>query len=227
MDYITGYARTLSFNVRSTIFIITVAIVVGGLSGIAHSEGAGFYTGVKLGMSRPTTTKNSLDTTVKANKGIRISGVLGYGNGESLRGEAELFRSKASIYTLSHPDVSGGSPQDASGNVSAVGLMANGYYDFKTDMPIVPYVGAGVGAVNVSVNDVTASGFLKGNDSDRVLAWQLKAGISYPVSDKTSLTFGYRFFDTKDLSLVTSAGTPYTADGARSHSLETGLRYVF
>jgi len=212
---------------RQTMVLGGLFLMTWGVVGSAQAKDKHPYVAFSLGVNDLSTVKTSLGATLEANKGLRISAAAGYAIGEHVRAEVELFREKNTADTLAISDVSGGLPQTASGNITTTGLMANGYYDFKTKMAVVPYIGIGLGFAKVTAKNVTAAGFVGTNDSDRVLAWQLKAGVSYAVTDATDLTFGYRFFDTQDLSLVTTAGTPYTSDGARSHSLEIGIRYGF
>ena len=214
-------------SVKRTIALIGIVAASYGWAGLAQAEEGKPYVALELGLSNPSTSKDSLNDTSEFNNGASISAALGYGIWKNLRAEAEVFYGRNTADTIAYPSVNGGNPQDASGNVTSLGFMANGYYDFKTDMAIVPYIGAGIGFDKVSVNNVTAPGLSGVNDSDLVLAWQFKAGLSYAVLDNTYLTFGYQFFDTRDLSLVTKGGTSYTSDGARTHSIKIGLRYGF
>ncbi len=212
---------------RRTVALIGIAAASYGFTGSAQAKGTAFYTTLNLGLTHAPDVKDSLNVTTKLNNGMGVSAALGYRYGENMRAEAEVLYGKNSVDTLTDTAVNGGNSENAGGRVSTLALMANGYYDFKTNTAIVPYVGAGIGVAKISVNDVSAPGFTVTNDSDNVLAWQFKAGVSYPVSKRTDVTFGYRFFDTRRLSLVSDDGTRFTSDGARIHSLEIGLRYGF
>ncbi|HEC90121.1 MAG TPA: porin family protein, partial [Alphaproteobacteria bacterium] len=179
-------------SVKRTIALIGIVAASYGWAGLAQAEEGKPYVALELGLSNPSTSKDSLNGTTEANNGVSISADLGYGIGKNLRAEAEVFYGRNALDTIANPAANGGNPQSAGGNKSVLGLMANGYYDFKTDMAIVPYIGAGIGVVKVSVNDASAPGISGTNDSDTVMAWQLRAGVSYAILDNTYLTFGYQ-----------------------------------
>jgi opacity protein-like surface antigen len=103
---------------------------------------------------------------------------------------------------------------------SVLSFMGNAYFDIPTKSALTPYLGAGLG-FGIARGDVS-----NGTDTDLVGAIQLMAGISYDISPKAALTFGYRYFTTSDpgfaLPLVGSFETEYT-----SHDFLFGARFRF
>ena len=120
------------------------------------------------------------------------------------------------------------------GDVSALGLMANGWYDIDTGTQWVPYFGGGLGAARVetglgatgTITDLDDSEVTRHDGSittskDWVFAYQIGAGVGYWVSDAAVVQLGYRF-------LGTSEGD-FRGTKARFqiHRISVGVRYRF
>lgn len=101
-------------------------------------------------------------------------------------------------------------------DLSILSFMANGYIDFG--MPgsfIDPYVMAGAGIANVSVDNAF-------EDDDTVFAYQLGAGINVDALPNVMLDFGYRYFATADVTFEDiEPGVDYSV---ASHNLMAGVR---
>ena len=112
------------------------------------------------------------------------------------------------------------------GDTSSLGFMANGWYDFDTGTPWVPFVGAGVGVAKINIDIESVAGITTIYDeSDTVLAFQVGAGVGYNVTPKTTVSLSYRFFGTAD---------PEFDDGVDkidaeyfSHNVMVGLLFRF
>lgn len=96
-------------------------------------------------------------------------------------------------------------------------FMANGLYQFDIDcFPIDIFFGGGVGWVNTqhhhhnSSDDSSSSNHNKNNG----FAWQLIAGIAYPICENVDLNLEYRFFDESKSKFNNS-------------SVDLGLKYYF
>ena len=64
------------------------------------------------------------------------------------------------------------------------------------------------------------------------MAWQLMAGLSYPLGDRTEAFAGYRYFrgDTLTFSSIPFTGPAapfFQPNGATIHNVEFGLRIKF
>lgn len=110
------------------------------------------------------------------------------------------------------------------GSMSALSLMGNGKLEFGSKKRLSPYVMGGVGFSRIAINDVTVSGGTGSlEDEDFVFAYQVGAGIMIPLSERTSVDLGYRYFGTSEADM--SDGTDdFTADFS-SHSILVGLKY--
>lgn len=86
------------------------------------------------------------------------------------------------------------------GDISNYAVMVNGYYDMRNYSPISLFVGGGIGAAYIEVNDfnIKGSGVDDENDDDIVFAYQFIAGLGYEVSDNVTVDLTYRYFSTSD-----------------------------
>jgi len=112
-----------------------------------------------------------------------------------------------------------GSESDSSyvngGNVTTLSFLYNVYYDFLKGSAVRPYITAGAGVARVNVE-------IEGDDdTDSVLASQVGVGLSYNMSENSTLDFGYRYFATSDIDAF---GLELSNS---SHSLLLGVRYNF
>ena len=190
--------------------------------------GAGVYVSVGVGIATLNDANNTrlaidgyppLDVEASSDNGFALSGAVGYDFGNNWRLEGELaYRDN----DLDQTDVISpgafidllpeGAPQslllgkaDADGDVSAITLMCNLYYDFDLGAGWTPYVGAGLGVAFISAESrPPAFGRQVVNDDDTVFAYQLGAGIAYEVSPDLTVSLDYRYLATEDPSLESS-----------------------
>lgn len=110
------------------------------------------------------------------------------------------------------------------GRIRTVFVMANAYWDVPVNLPVRPYIGAGVGAGFVDVNFKPSNvAVIDGNSVE--FAWQLMGGAAYAVADRAEVFAGYRFRKTTDAG-VKGALFDSTFDVEnRAHILEVGLRW--
>lgn len=98
--------------------------------------------------------------------GFRVSGTLGYEFGTGFRVDGEVFFARAAIGALTYKgrtttvpglgtiDISGDHSIDVSGSANQLGGMVNVWYDFNTGSRWRPYIGGGLGLVQVDWGDV-------------------------------------------------------------------------
>jgi opacity protein-like surface antigen len=138
----------------------------------------------------------------------------------------------------------------ASGSVSALSLMANGYIDLGTYVGLTPYVGAGAGISRVKwggftentycVDDTTTCGAAllgttrHSGKTDYRFTYALMAGLAYDISTNLKLDIGYKsthvaggdMFNWDSASAAAGAtGTQGRDDGFSSQEVRIGLRY--
>ncbi|MEE8533057.1 MAG: outer membrane beta-barrel protein [Alphaproteobacteria bacterium] len=144
---------------------------------------------------------------------------VGYDFGNNLRVEGELgFRRNGAdeVAVL-------GSRLAADGSTETVNLMANLSYDFASDGPLKPYVGAGVGLAFISLDEARN---LSGAPIDEaVVAYQVGAGIGFAFSSTVAVSLDYRFFTINDPKF-SAAGAPFEVEDV-SHSLGVHMKFRF
>ncbi len=112
---------------------------------------------------------------------------------------------------------------DVDGDITAVSLMGNAYYDFKNESRITPFIGGGFGFSNVEVDvdeisDIDDTDF---KDDDDVMAYQIMLGIGFAATEQLSIDLQYRYFATADPE-IDNEDYEY-----QTHNVMLGLRYSF
>lgn len=121
-------------------------------------------------------------------------------------------------------------------------FLANAYWDIGTFRSITPYIGAGIGTAEVTldgfrdVNLVTNSLYWARDNSEWNFAWALHAGFSYEISSDLTFDMGYRFtylgdgktgtYDSYDPGAPQGLG-PLKLEDIISHDVMVGLRWNF
>ena len=105
----------------------------------------------------------------KYDTGYKLEGVIGYELGSNVRVELELFYSEADVDKLTYSNVSttistpvgphtvnvpGETHPRVSGSAEQLGAMLNLWYDIDLGSKWTPYVGVGVGVIEVDFGDV-------------------------------------------------------------------------
>jgi len=173
----------------------------------------GLYLSGNIGFGiRPDAKTNGPD--LQNDPAFVINGAIGVELNPTIRVEGEIGL---------HNNTADISPFSNEFTFSMVSFMGNGYFDFPTNSPLRPYLGAGLGFAVAGVEEEVAG--LTSTDSDLVAAYQLMAGIGFDISPRATFTFGYRYFTTTDPSFFTAfrpLETEYT-----SHDFLFGARFRF
>ncbi len=229
---------------------------------VAHAEEArgGWYVSGGGGMEfvADSVFKSTSETGVRRGDvtfepGPRLSGALGreWGNFR-VEGEISWRRFKLDSLRYNHFTVAGnplpGAVIDAiNPTVSADGtgsmwiLMANAWYDFDTGTNWTPYIGGGLGMLNIRfevggsltvpplppLTTQPVNRTFGGDDTDWVFAFQVGAGVGYRLSDSVVIQLGYRFMDSSTIEFQWEDGTKIDDPHAHNHGLEVGIRYRF
>jgi len=116
------------------------------------------------------------------------------------------------------------------GDTTTIVGLVNGIVDIDFALPVVPYVGAGLGAAYVTLRDVRGSAgnvpFELTDDSDMVLAYQALGGVAYPITDQIIVELEYRYLTMTDPEFTDSLGASFDVEND-SHNLEVGFRLHF
>ena len=203
-----------------------VALLAMLLPSAAWAQGSGWYVAGGLGASFPNDVDIGATVTAELDTGILGTAAVGASGGAfgNFRVEAEVLYNTNDVSTLS---VAGVGSVNAGGDISTLGLMVNGYYDFDTDSKWKPFIGGGIGGANVSINSLSAGGAQLDDDA-WAFAYQVKVGVAYEFTQALAGTLGYRFFGTDDPDFVdSSSGAAFSTDGIQAHVIELGMRYRF
>lgn len=202
--------------------------VTGGAGGTLLQESSSTITVPSIGSA-------TFDTDFDFGYGLQ--GAAGYawdsygnrGGGAVLRVEGEVFYKSngldsitvktvtlAGIGTLVAPGT-----VSVSGDVSALGFMANAWYEFLTGMPWRPYVGGGIGMANISLDESLLT-----DDDDWVFAYQFGAGLGYEITPDVVIAIEYRLLGTTDPTFVAIPGVDFDAEYL-SHNIGLVVRFFF
>jgi outer membrane protein OmpA-like peptidoglycan-associated protein len=171
---------------------------------------------------------------------------VGWGFGNGFRAEVEGSYRENNVNSVNGFGFLPGEPR-GSGPARSYGIMANALYDFDLGaaMPLVPYVGLGIGyiwhAYDVRIVDRTppigSTWQNTINDNQGRFAYQAIAGVALPVDDIVpglAITAEYRFLGTAGHELSNRErdhGQTLHRGKAEvenvNHSLMIGLRYAF
>jgi outer membrane protein OmpA-like peptidoglycan-associated protein len=207
---------------------VIAAGLVAGLCTAASAQTDGWYAGAEAGVNFVPKLKFRMPDnntwTQKQNPGYAIGGDVGYGFGP-VRVEGELTWRQNGLDKIN--DNLG--TASAGGNINAVSVMGNVFYDVDTGTKFTPYVGVGAGGINLDEDNVTARGVTLTKDSDLRFAYQGIAGVSYAVNEQLSIKADYHYIRADEARFTTE--TAYDGNvgkGAyQAHSVMVGFTWHF
>ncbi|WP_053080558.1 outer membrane protein [Methylobacterium variabile] len=218
-----------------------------------ETEAAGFYLRGDIGFSNQSVERlsNSLDalgTIEKVNLGFAGAPLAGAGVGyrfnpwfrADVTGE---YRSAAAFTGLErYRDTSlplGYGTDEYTASKRELAVLLNGYVDLGSWYGLTPFLGAGIGAVRVTLDDfkdtnVVTQGLAYAKAGSKTnLAWALHAGVGYEVNPSFTVELAYRYLNLGD----GRTGTVYNYAGQcgsceamtfkniDSHDVKLGLRW--
>lgn len=164
--------------------------------------------------------------------GFGLSGAIGHAWGPfRLEGEISYRKNDLDKLTINSVAVAGVlitglGTFDLGGDATALGFMANGYYDFDTDSNWVPFAMAGIGGARLNIDITSLAGAaVTYDESDTVFAYQVGAGIGYKISPTTTVNLSYRFFGTTDPTF--DDGVDKIESEYQSHNILVGITVWF
>lgn len=203
---------------------------------------AGLYVMPNTSELKTTGEGYSATGDLRSENGRGFSIAAGYGGDIGLRGEIEAAYRKVDFkewgtglridYALG-PDRSEHS-LPYRGSATFWTVMANGAFAAAAG-PVRPYVGGGLGVAFIKGRTRTATyvlirpdggpsiphTFAAGDGDDTVLAYQGMVGVAYPLSERTEIRLGYRYFATGEVEINRTKGS------FSSHDIEIGVRVAF
>ncbi|MEG3166560.1 outer membrane beta-barrel protein [Sphingomonas sp. PB2P19] len=195
-------------------------------------DGSGLYVAIGGGLVLGQRLRTDAGVSAKLDDGYMGLGAIG-GRVGPFRGEIEGSYRRASVNSAS----GFGLRLLGTGYVSALSGMGNLYLEPSLGLRSVrPYFGGGVGVSRFKARDVGAVGLPTGgpqtslgtiSGSKTVFAYQAMAGLSGPVTEHVTASFGYRYFATPSADLETPLIGSVRVRGLKAHGLEAGLRLTF
>ncbi len=166
---------------------------------------------------------------IEAAEGVSFGGALGVRIFRQFRAEVALGYQTNEVENQA---VRSGETR-AEGNLSLFTAMVNGYYDYdlaEHGVPLIPFVGVGIGFGQARLDAETRGGGLQVDDDNAVFAWNVMVGVTYPISETTHISLGYRYLATEDVRYkgrVPGSGVRWIDSEYDSHDLRLGLRFNF
>lgn len=162
----------------------------------------------------------------------------------SLRTELEYGSTSASYYFYSGKDAGNQHDnEDRASKLDSDSFLFNMYFDIHTGTVFTPYVGAGIGVTNASMDYNFKSGrysIPESRVSDWKLSWNVGAGVGVAVTKNLTLDLGYRYSDLGRFAGraglykddYTAGSTWRTAEDRMeydltAHEVTLGVRYTF
>jgi opacity protein-like surface antigen len=178
-------------------------------------------------------TGDTFNERVAYDPSIDVGGTAGYDFG-MFRLEGELSYKRADIKSITD-QADGFQFRAVDGNIGALAMMFNAFFDLHNNTPVTPYLGGGIGFAAMNLSDTFGTDTRVGppqrtliyaSDSDTVFAYQAGVGLDIALNRQLSLDLGYRYFATDN---ATFNGDNLTATSLKfeSHNATVGLRVRF
>lgn len=187
-------------------FWVLVAAQLAAAAPVGAAE-PGMYAGLRGGVSfthdGDVKAPDYPAVTIEYGTGYAVSGFAGYRFAAPWRIEGEIAYRTGPIDSVSAPLV--GSVA-AGGEIDALSFMVSGMRELETGGAFTPYLGGGLGAVYLSMENaylvvppeyvdlLGPSPLVFADDSITVPAVQLIAGLAWQAGERLALTLDYRLF---------------------------------
>lgn len=163
-----------------------------------------------------------------ANDSFNVGGAIGRHINDWLRAELAFSYREA---TVDNAGVVAAVAAD--GDVSLFAGMLNVYADIDLGIPVVPYIGFGIGGglYKLDVRQKT-QGDLEIDDEDSVFVYNAMVGAKVPISEYVDFSLGYRYVATAGGNGTAAVITPETATQEidsefDAHEVVAGLKFNF
>lgn len=185
-------------------FIFTM-VLLGALVTPAFAQAGQWYMGLKGGINAgPTADAASQGASVNIDTDAGFAAMVTFGyavKGIKVESEVALRENQADSATLGGGlrfSSTGSAEAPVDGKILNLAYMVNGIYEFGGEqMTFTPFVLGGVGfsRVKAILNRIGDQpyGF---EDETTTFAYQVGAGVEYPISDSLRMEVSYRFFGT-------------------------------
>lgn len=216
------------------------AIFLAGTSSaiVSKAQAQWYISGNAGGAALTSSSRAASDSDGKTtfDAGYAVAGAVGYSFKApwgAFRLEEEISYRENGLDAVNISSTSGGSVIFPSlgtfalgGNITTLGFITNGWFDFDTGSKWVPFIGGGVGGANIDLDITSVGGSSRiFNQSDTVLAAQLGTGVGYRVNARSTLSLAYRVFGT--MTPKFGNGTETIEYNYMNHSAMIGVAIKF
>jgi len=188
--------------------LAAVSVVLAVLFAATAHAADGGYMSLNLGLAK-TADSDVTDSTLPGTaiemeyeSGFAAGMALGYQfRSFGIEGEAAYQKTDLDKISLL------GATSSLGGDGSCLSMLLNGYYNFVFgDLPLVPYLSAGIGLAQVNINNmrIPGSGELDWSGDDLVFGYQFGGGLEFSLGSKFSIGAKYRYFGTSDPEYATT-----------------------
>lgn len=201
--------------------LIVLLMSFGSPSAFADDHEKGSYylsLGAAASLLADTDISSGISETVETDTGFGGLAALGYYFTDSLRGELE------SGYLSNDVDGTDAS-NSASGDISAIPVMANLIYDINTSGSLTPFIGAGLGLAMVDFDGVDPVSTTSINDDATEFAYQGIAGLNYAFNERTSAYLRYQYL-ASDADLSAADGSSIEGE-YQNNIVSVGVTFRF
>jgi OmpA-OmpF porin, OOP family len=154
----------------------------------------------------------------------------GFAAGVRIGYEMEPFRFEEEYIfhdnALSSLDVGGATLPGVTGSRRSHAFMTNLLYDINLGWPVVPHIGAGIGAVDI-VDHAHSPALGTLDDDDWQFGYQAIAGLRYNLNPNVAVDLDYRYLATTDASFRVPGTAIKYKSGYNTHTLMASLVYRF
>lgn len=207
--------------------LAAVPAVLAGDYGVKYFGLRGSYV-----MSDTGTTRGSVDFDYdeEFEDGYAVSAFAGWVVDNNFRAEVEVgYRAtEMDTVTVVRDGTGGTSPGDVllvDGSADVGTAMINAFYDIHIgDFGFLPWIGAGVGGAYIDYKFNSPDLAIDASESTVALAYQLMAGVTFPIDEGISMSAGYRFFQTEDFDYTDPTTAEKFTTDLTQHSVDIGLQ---
>lgn len=169
--------------------LMMVALLAVALPKVAQGyEVEGPYVGAFSGFNFLSSSSHD-HSKAKFHPGWLAGAQVGYAWCGGWRSEFEVSYRHNKVKSYHYRNDAGDDVGGGCGNFHAWSFMANGYYDLPTCWCVSPFIGAGIG-YDVQKFSKAPHGLA---DKKNGFAWQILAGLGYPIDDCLEMALEYRF----------------------------------
>lgn len=173
-----------------------------------------------------TFTTGTASVTQRFKDGYSVGIAAGKQLTDMFRAEVELSYTKVKNKNLTIATTATSTTSGIGGDTSALYVLGNVWADLDIGQKFTPYVGGGLGVAFMKNKISTTSGSL--SDKSQGFAFQLGAGVKYPVSDVMDIEIGYRYKSVLNPDYSFAGGAlKFNNQDFATHSVFAGLTYRF